>query len=120
MSGRWPVDNREKETLLRARPWAPDQDDEEQDKEISPELLRQQKEFNARVHDKLTAIPVPTALRDQILSRRKLVRVSQWRRGAPLLAMAAALALLATGLFYWSRPTEDLTIAGFRSRMVGS
>ena len=117
------MDNREKEALLRARPWAPDREDEKQAQDASPEVYRQQKEFNARVHDELAANPVPTALRDQILARRKVVRVPQWRRTAPAVAMAAALVFLALGLFYWVRPqqdpAEDLTIAGFRSRMSG-
>jgi hypothetical protein len=113
------VDDRDKEMLLRVRPWAADREDEEQTKSLPPELVRQQKEFNARVHDELAAIPVPTALRDQILARRKILRVSNWRRATPLLALAAAMVFLAAGLFYWLRPREDLTIAGFRSRMVG-
>ncbi len=112
------MDNREKEALLRSRPWASDREDEEQTRSISPELYRQQTEFNARVRDELAAIPVPTALRDQILARSKVVRVSNWRRVTPLLAIAATVALIAAGSFYWSQPKEDLTIAGFRSRMV--
>jgi hypothetical protein len=116
------VDNSDKEALLRVRPWAPDREDEKRQQDASPEVYQQQKEFNARVHDELAAIPVPTALRDQILARRKILRISQWHRATPVLAMAAALVFLAAGLFYWMRPqqnsTEDLTIAGFRSRMV--
>jgi hypothetical protein len=114
------VDNRDKEAMLRARPWAPDQEDQKQAQDASPEVYQQQKQFNARVHDELAAIPVPTALRDQILARRKVIRITQWHRARSILPMAAALVLLAAGVFYWLRPKEDLTIAGFRSRMVGS
>src|SRR5262245_53657631 len=116
MCGRWSVNNHEKELLLRVRSWAADREEEQRAKDLPPDLVRQQKDFNARVHDELAAIPVPTDLRDQILARRKIVRVSPWRRATPLLAMAATLLFLAAGLFYWLRPpedlTEDLTITG--------
>jgi hypothetical protein len=77
--------------------------------------------FNARVHQELASIPVPPTLRDLILARRKIVRPSFWRRGRLLLATAAALALIAGGLTLvrHERTSEDLTFAGFRSRMVG-
>jgi hypothetical protein len=113
------VDKDAKEALLRTRPWAPDLEDEELAKETPREVYQRQSEFNARVHDELARVPVPTALRDQILARRKFVRVSNWRRAAPLLAIAAAVALIAVGSSSWLRPKEDLTIAGFRSRMSG-
>lgn len=113
------MDNQQKELLLRIRSWAPDAAGEEEATQLPRELAKQQKEFNARVHDELAAIPVPTALRDQILARRKIIRFSTWRKATPLLALAAAVLFIAAGIFYWVQPREDLTISGFRARMAG-
>jgi hypothetical protein len=119
------VDSDQNGALLRTRPWAPAAEDESvlaqgqaSDPAIS-KLHEQQKEFNARVHEELEAIPVPTTLRDQILARRKIVTVPRWRSAQPLLAIAAALVILGVGLFYWMPSREDTSLAGFRSRMVG-
>ena len=117
--------DKDKEMLLRSRPWVKASEDEERAAKAAgndPALSKfhqQQQEFNARVHDELVAIPVPKDLRDQILARQKVLRVptSTWS-AKPLLALAAALVLLGVGLFYWNRPQEDLSVAGFRSRMV--
>jgi len=115
-----------KDILLRSRPWVKSQEEDEKDAakttENDPALARfhqQQQEFNARVHDELAGIPVPNGLRDQILARKTIVRVptSSWS-AKPLLALAAALVLLGVGFFYWTRPQEDLSVAGFRYRMV--
>lgn len=119
------MDNETKEALLRARRWRPSAEDDQllaRAAEREPGLakaIEQQQQVNSRVRDQLKAIPIPSGLRDQILARRKIVRVSGWRKAQPLLAIAAALAIVAGGLFYWLPAREDLSVAGFRSRMVG-
>ena len=85
-------------------------------------------EFNTRVREALTSIPVPPNLREQILAQNKnigkIISVPFWRtaKGAKVisaLALAASIALVATGLLFWnSAPREDKTFTGFRSRMV--
>lgn len=119
------MDKQQKEALLRTRPWAPSAEDEHQLAEAQaadPALAdarEQQQRFNTRLHEQLATIPVPSGLRDQILARRKVVPVSHWGSARPVLAIAAALLVLGVGLFYWNRPREDTTLAGFRSRMTG-
>jgi hypothetical protein len=119
------VDNETKEALLRSRPWAPTP---EEDQHLSraaaadpnlAKLLEQQQRLNTRLHDELAAISIPNTLRDQILARPKIIRVSAWRKSQPFLAIAAAIVLIAGGLFYWLPAREDTSVAGFRSRMVG-
>jgi hypothetical protein len=116
-----------KEALLRRRTWL--RAERAEDKALSDqaeaipelkELMSEQERFNARVNEALAGIPVPPSLREHILARRKTVSVSFWRTRPVLLAMAAALIILLTGVLFWMRvPTEDQTFAGFRSRMVG-
>lgn len=115
-----------KEVLLRSRPWSPRKTDEEETAAKLAEsesdlrdLQKRQEEFNARVRHELAGIPVPSGLRDQILARKKIVRIPCWRQPRFALAIAAAFIFLAVGTFYWARPREDKTFAGFRSRMVG-
>ena len=116
-----------REALLRARNWS----EKVRDAESSPEaaegdaagaqLQQHSEQFNARVHQVLAEIPVPPDLRDQILARRKIVTVPYWRTPRAI-AMAAALAFMATGLLFWTTARfrgEDRTYTGFRSRMVG-
>jgi hypothetical protein len=114
----------DREALLRARNWSHKIHDPESTTaavEHDPALraLQLQSEtFNTRVHQALSEIPVPPALRDQILARRKIIAVPFWRTPRAL-SLAAALAFLATGLVFLMRaPREDKTFAGFRSRMV--
>lgn len=79
-------------------------------------------EFDRRVREAFASIPIPPDLRDKIVAQQKIISVPFWRRsnGAKAaLALAAAVALLATGLLFWNNaPREDKTFAGFRSRMV--
>ena len=81
-------------------------------------------EFDSRVREAFASIPVPPNLREQILAQNKIVSLPFWRRSNSTkavsgLALAAAIALLATGLLFWNNaPREDKTFAGFRSRMV--
>src|SRR5688572_4798306 len=66
-------------------------------------------------------MPIPADLRDQILARNKVITVPSWRTPRAI-AMAAALAFMATGMFFWTTAKlggEDRTFAGFRSRMIG-
>src|SRR5688572_19472727 len=84
-------------------------------------LQQQSEQFNARVHEALAEIPIPPGLRDEILARNKVIVVPYWRTPRAI-AMAAALAFMATGLFFWTTAKfggEDRTFAGFRSRMIG-
>jgi hypothetical protein len=118
------VDNDRKE-LRRARTWSAKLR-EETDASATPtdpearQLRDQSAEFNARVHQALAEIPVPPTLREQILARTKIIPVDTWRRPKQLLAIAAGIVLLGALSILWLRPhPEDLTFAGFQSRMVG-
>lgn len=80
--------------------------------------FEQHRFFQDKVRAQLRATPVPPGLRDRILAERKIVR-PLWRRPEFLLAaacLAAALVVLGT---LFPRSTEDMTLAGFQSRMVG-
>mgnify|MGYP003574968450 CR=1 FL=1 len=118
--------DKEREELLRTRTWS---NKVRQENAPAPsdtalqERHEQSAEFNARVHQVLAEIPVPPTLRAQICARRNIIQVPSWReprRFWAVAAMAALLAILATGLFLWNRPpAEDTTYAAFRSQMVG-
>ena len=111
--------DKRKQAMLRQRPWSARQDaEDEQLLANSDEEAVKMAQFNSRIRDELRSIPVPPALRGQILGRRKMVRID-WRGRSALLALAAAISLVATALFFFARPAEDRSIAGFRSRMVG-
>jgi hypothetical protein len=121
-------DSQEKrEALLRARNWSEKVHDPESTRGAAAtdpafeQLQQQSEQFNARVHQALAEIPVPPGLRDQILARNKVITVPYWRTPRAI-AMAAALAFMATGLFFWTTAKfggEDRTFAGFRARMIG-
>ncbi len=122
-----PKQQEKREALLRTRNWSEKVRDSESGREAaegdpaSTRLQQQSEQFNARVHQALAEIPVPPGLRDQILARRKIVTVPYWRTPRAI-AMAAALAFMATGLLFWTTGRfrgEDRTFAGFRSRMIG-
>jgi hypothetical protein len=118
-----------RESALRTRTWSEKvRAEEPQAPSADPnvrQLQEQSGEFNARVHDALGSIPVPPDLRERILAQQKIITVPLWRKpqtakALSALALAAAIALLATGLVFWNRaPTEDKTFAGFQARMVG-
>ena len=83
------------------------------------ELRERSSRFNSKVYSALAEIRVPEDLRERILSGNKIVRISFWRtpRG---LALAAAVAVIATGLIFFATvPREDQSFAGFRNRMIG-
>ncbi|HEX7862981.1 MAG TPA: hypothetical protein VF773_21800 [Verrucomicrobiae bacterium] len=110
------------ESALRTRTWSEKVRTEEAGLISSPDLVElkdRSAEFNAKAHSALSNIPVPPQLRDQILASNKIIRVPFWRTPRAL-ALAAGLALLATGLIFFARaPREDQTFAGFRNRMIG-
>jgi len=74
------------------------------------------------VRDKLRSIPVPAGLREQILSERIIpVQKSAWRRSPLVGAIAGVIVVLAVILTiqpYLPGPGEDLSLAGYRQRMV--
>jgi len=116
-----------REALLRARNWSEKVRDAESSMEAGGNdaalttLQQRSEQFNALVHQALADIPIPADLRDQILARNKVITVPYWRTPRAI-AMAAALAFMATGLFFWTTAKlggEDRTFAGFRSRMIG-
>ena len=113
-----------REELRRARDWSKKLQEESSSSvpENDPELeqfRKQSAEFNARVHQALAEIPVPSNLREQILARSKIVPVRGWRQHQHRLAMAAGFVLLGALAILWMRPPrEDTTYVGFRSRMV--
>lgn len=79
--------------------------------------------FDAKVRAELRGIAPPPDLRKRILDGIKapesapVIRPNFWR---PILAAAAALALLASLVWFVNRPpAEDRTFAGFQNRMAG-
>lgn len=85
----------------------------------SPELQRARDAFDRRVREELRSIPVPPDLRSRILREAPRSQIVLVRFSGSAWALAAALLVLATGLFFWSRPPgEDKTFAGFESRMT--
>jgi hypothetical protein len=83
--------------------------------------LQDQREFHATALEQMRGIKVPPDLKAVILSRALLeakVIKPAWRRREILTVAASIAVVLGAGLFWASRPTEDLTFAGWRSRMV--
>jgi hypothetical protein len=117
--------DKDREELRRARNWSKKLQEEssvsvpENDLELQ-QFRKQSAEFNARVHEALAEIPIPSNLREQILAGRKIIPVRGWRRHRRrLLAMAAGFVVLGALSTLWMRPSrEDTSFAGFRSRMV--
>ena len=119
-----PLSPIDREAALRTRTWSDNLRAEEpappsaQDNPNLRQQVEQNARFNARAHEVLAEIPVPQGLRDKILAQQKIVVVPYWRTPRAI-ALAAAMAFLATGLLFWIiGPREDRTFAGFRSRMV--
>jgi hypothetical protein len=116
-----------KRVLLLYRPHAVDAEDPEMAQALA--LTRQDAElrswfeehcgFQKTVHQKLCHLPVPAALKEQILQRRKVVHVSWWRQPA-WLAAAAAVLILAVLTPFLLQPERQDKFDDYRSRMVRS
>jgi hypothetical protein len=81
--------------------------------------LAQQQAFHSAVGRELRALPVPTGLKARILTQDRVVIVPIWQRRTWLLAAACLVLSLALAALWFPRPAEDLSFAGFRSRMTG-
>jgi hypothetical protein len=68
---------------------------------------------------KLKQIRIPEALKDQILSERKIQTAPPWRKSAVLATAAVVVALLAM-ISFWLRPREKSGFPLFREQMVGN
>jgi hypothetical protein len=130
----------DREALLRPRNWSEKLRDEDpipaslQNESAARELHRRSEVFNAQAHRSLDEIPVPSDLRAKILAQAqsvqpeilqsekpqsKIITVPFWRTPRAI-ALAAALAFMATGITFWiTAPREDQSFAGYRSRMIG-
>jgi hypothetical protein len=72
--------------------------------------------FQNTVSDSLRTIPVPADLKSRILNGRPVSH--RFSRG-PLLALAAAFAILAVAVSVWfSKPLDNKTFANFQARMI--
>ena len=116
-----------KEILLLYRPGTADDDDPEfagalQLCERDPELQRWFDEHRALffgLRDRFKASAVPAGLKDQILAERKVHTAPLQSRRRLLLAVAA-IAVLAGLVIYWLPPSEDISYAAYRGRMVST
>lgn len=125
----------DRETLLLPRNWSEKLRSEDpiptslQKDTAARDLYRRSEEFNAQAHRALHDIPVPADLRGKILaqaqtaqpedSQSKIITVPFWRTPRAI-ALAAALAFMATGITFWiTAPRENQSFAGYRSRMIG-
>jgi hypothetical protein len=79
--------------------------------------LNQHKRFQTSVQDKFQEIPVPTGLRERILSEQKIVR-PEFRSRRRLLIGIAALVIAFIGLSIVFRPGGADRFADYESRMV--
>ena len=83
-----------------------------------PEKFPTPEDFHRAVRNQLRSIPVPPGLRERILAARQPTRIIPVNFRRRWLALAAALALVATGLLFLSpRTTEDRSFTGFQNRM---
>jgi hypothetical protein len=122
------VNNQEAKRILALfRPGTADEEDPafheaRQLAKSDPELARwfdQHCESYLVLRRKFQAIPIPPGLKEQIISERKIQRPFFQSYGRPLLAVAAAVALLAV-LSLGLRPFHDLADrdAAYRKRMT--
>ena len=85
-----------------------------------PELRQwweQQQAFHRQTQNSLRDLPVPSHLRERILSRAKVIEMPWWQRRVIWSAAAAVLILLAAIAIWQQQPKED-SFATFRSRVV--
>jgi hypothetical protein len=117
-----------KEILLRFRPGTTDATDPEFAEALDqakrdPELGRwfeQQQAFHIAIRDRLRHLPVPTALKEDILAGcRPAATLVWWQQPAfQALAAAAAIVLLVGVGRLWLQPREDRNFAAFQNRVV--
>jgi hypothetical protein len=117
-----------KEVLLRYRPGTADASDPEFAEALDlakrdPELGRwfaQHQALYFTIRDRFRELPVPAALKEDILTGyRPLVIPAWWQQPAfQALAAAAAIVLLIGVVLFRPQPREDRSFAAFQSRVV--
>lgn len=91
-----------------------------------PELARwfaAEQALDSAISRKLKSTPVPSDLKNTILAGRKVIRTQRWRERPPVVALAAALALLLVAAGYWlqTKPAKGaLTLGAFQRDMVAA
>ena len=70
------------------------------------------------LRSKLRQLPVPSDLRDRILSRHTEPRVNIWWRQPAFLGAAAVIMVLLALTALWPGPRPDKSLAAFQARMV--
>lgn len=75
-------------------------------------------QFHRTLREKFREIPVPTGLKEKILSNNKIVRVPWWRQPSWLAAAAAVVALLLGWVFLGQQPQAKDRFSDYRSRMI--
>ena len=78
-----------------------------------------QKAFQQRTRESFRQLPIPAALREQILARAKIIEVPWWRKTG-FLSAAAAVVILAVAVAVFRNPAPPHPLPIFRSRMVGN
>lgn len=119
-----------KQILLAYRPWANDAQDPEvaaalavcrQDAELA-KWFEQHCALQNAIRAGFRKMPIPEGLKEQILSEHRPRNVMVWWRQPQVLAAAAVVAILISIASLWlaipRHSEEDLSLAGFRSRMV--
>ena len=114
-----------KRILALYRPGTRDQDDPEisaalAEVERDPELktwFEQHSEFQAAMRQKLRDIPVPEDFKTSFIPKVVPGPAMWWTRQR-VLAAAAAVILVATGLWLFNRPSPPVHFEHFRSRMA--
>lgn len=91
--------------------------------ECDPELkdwLARQGARQLAVREQFRRITAPAGLKEQIISEQAAKeRMTVWRRKVALAALAAAVVLVASASFWFSRPGPDDTLAVYQNQMAG-
>jgi len=66
--------------------------------------LEQELEMDSRIRESMREVKPPAGLRDQILSKTKILRISWWRRPSALAAAAGLLAVVGSATWWLSAP----------------
>jgi hypothetical protein len=89
-----------------------------------PELaawFAEERELDAALGRKLKELPVPVALRDELLAGNPSPPLRPVRRRYAMLSLAAALAFLAVATVLWFRPTQEAArFSDFRREMLAT